>query len=38
MKRQVYSIIVNTLEASETTLEEVDPDMQAWIDTGAECR
>jgi len=29
MKRQVDSIIVNTLEASETMLEEVDPDFAA---------
>lgn len=26
MKRQVHNIIVSTLEASETMLEEVDPD------------
>ena len=26
MKRQVYSVIVSTLEASETMLEELDPD------------
>jgi hypothetical protein len=27
MKRQVHNIIVGTLEASETMLEEVDPDV-----------
>ena len=27
MKRQVHNIIVSTLEASETMLEEVDPDL-----------
>jgi len=26
MKRQVHNVIVGTLEASETMLEEVDPD------------